>query len=227
MYFDMETAMTECFVLVGGPANDIKSDHSCCKKWWLVQKNKINLKSALNWSFRHWVERFSAQNGPGCIGKVHTGRENKYSQQYPQRNPISCMSRVQEGLELHFVSRQSHCEKLEAHFAAWRGNGAWSRAGTQGRSRGSPEQEVLKVPHIYPWLHHSHPSWVEAAGESIFFISLDVSLDLAAHHSMLPLSSPISPTLWPHTMKLSEWGNSLSWSIHSTLRDSRLKAGSI
>lgn len=153
----------------------------------------------LNLKFSALIERFGAQNRPGCIGKVHTGRENKHSQQYPQRNPISCMCRVQGGLELHFVSRQSHCEKLEAHFATRRGNGARSRAGAQGTSRGSPEQEVPKVPHSYPWLHHSHPSWAGLLENPSLCSSGCVSLDLAAHHSMLPLSSPhLSPTLTSH-----------------------------
>lgn len=56
-----------------------------------------------------------------------------------------------------------------------RGNHARSRAGAQGRSTGSPEQEVPKVPHIPPWLQHSYPS-SEAAGAAISFISWDVSV---------------------------------------------------
>lgn len=82
---------------------------------WSKKSNEFEI--CLKWKFsavggalwcteRIWLHR-----------KRSTGRENKYSQQYPQRSPTSCVCRVQEGLELHSVSGQSSCEKLEAHFA--------------------------------------------------------------------------------------------------------------
>lgn len=113
MYFDMGTATTECFVLVEVAANGIKPGHSWWKKRWLVQKNQINLKSALNWSFLHWVE------------KVWCTERRKRSTQERKINTASSTPKgipspaCAGGAGAALGVSQRHCEKLKARFAAW------------------------------------------------------------------------------------------------------------
>lgn len=169
MYFDMGTAMTECFVLVEVAANGIKPGHSWWKKRWLVQKNQINLKSPLNWSFLHWVEKV------WCTERRKRStreRENKYSQQYPQRNPISCMCR--RGWSCTWCLTETLWETQSSFCSVGTAPGAEQEL--RGETQGTQSRKSLKSRTFAHGSTTAIPAALSLLEFPSFFISWDESL---------------------------------------------------